>query len=354
MTIETHTVQSQTNPKLTYVLHVNGEQITCSCRGYETYKRCKHQEAMRLLQEEYNVPETTALTNHTPPLPVVADTPPTALLPTTSDLNAMVLISQRAVAATGMIPANIKTPDQALAVMLAGWELGLRPMTALRHIYTVNGKTEIETRAMVGIIRARDPRIQFNWPEYTRERVRCQISRPGQPVTDVVYTVDDAKASGQYKPGVWTQYTRDMLYAAATKRACRLACPDLINAIESGLQHTVAEAESYTMPPTQVRVIDPHVSDDVLADAYNEGDAEIPAEVQAEIVDYKSRVKDLILEAKDTWDKDAYDTLINGAIERFPVAFKGRVVQLSTIDDPMAQEFAEWLQSEVRPQPELV
>lgn len=221
-----------------------------------------------------------------PPAPILAERPPTALLPTRGDLEAMALIAGQAIKAAGMIPAALKTKEQALAVMLAGWELGLRPMTSLRHVYVVNGKTEIETRAMVGIIRARDPRIKFAWPEYTSEAVTCVISREGQPDTKVRYTVEDATKSGQMaKGGVWKQYTRDMLYAAATKRACRLACPDLINAIE-GAMVTEQEATSLHMADAEVRVVDAMPAE-IPADAYNEGDeggvaveVETPAHVE--------------------------------------------------------------------------
>lgn len=274
-------VPSQSDPKLTYTMHVRGDEITCSCRGFNTHSHCYHQDALRrVFREEHMNNEsesTTAIATREAELPTIisAQPPPTALLPTRGDLEAMALIAGQAIKATGMIPAAIKTKEQALAVMIAGWELGLRPMTALRHVYVVNGKTEIETRAMVGIIRARDPRITFKWPEYTQEAVTCEIHRPGQPVTSVRYTKADAEKSGQMaKAGPWKSYTRDMLYAAATKRACRLGAPDLINAIESGLKHTVSEAESLMMPPADVRVIDP------LADAPADAPAEIPADAE--------------------------------------------------------------------------
>lgn len=237
-----------------------------------------------------------------PPAIIVADRPPTSLLPTRGDLEAMSLIAGQAIKATGMIPAAIKTKEQALAVLLAGWELGLRPMTALRHIYVVNGRTEIETRAMVGIIRARDKAIQFAWPEYTKEAVTCELSRPGQPVTRVRYTIEDAKASGQMaKPGPWQSYTRDMLYAAATKRACRLGAPDLINAIE-GAMTTEGEAINLSMPDAQVRVIDelaPAESDgEIPASAFNDGDAGDVISPEVEVPDPKIVQQQILYDIK--------------------------------------------------------
>lgn len=346
-------IPSQSDPALTYTLHAHGDEITCSCRGYNSHQRCKHATALKAVLAEGDTVTTDLVKQDAPPLPIVAERPPTALLPTSGDLNAMTLIATKAIGAKGMIPKNIETPEQALAVMLAGWELGLRPMTALRHVYVVNGKTELETRAMVGIIRARDPQIKFSWPVYTREKVTCIIARPGNPLTEVTYTVEDAKASGQYKPGVWTQYTRDMLYAAATKRACRLACPDLINAIESGLQHTVSEAESYMAPPAEVRVVDALdvQTSDIPQDAYNDGDDAISAEVEAEIVDYRKRIKDLVLEAKDQWDADSFKALGDRIRERYPVLMnKTGALAVKDIDDDLAREIADWLTADIHPE----
>ena len=196
-------------------------------------------------------PTAAVVKSNVPPLPIVPDRPPTALLASEQVLEQIMAIAKMAVAGgSDMIPQNIKTAPQAAAVMLAGYEIGLRPWTALRHMYIVNGKTEIETRAMVGIVRARDPRIAFEWPEYKSDAVTCILRRPGQKPITVRYTLADANASGQTRKkkkwigegqnrkqvevnGPWQLYPRDMLYAAATKRACRLGAPDLINAIET-------------------------------------------------------------------------------------------------------------------------
>lgn len=212
---------------------------------------------------------TELVKSNTPPAPVNVGPPPTALMTTKDELAQMWAVAQTVSKAVGMVPANIKTPEQAMAVMLAGWELGMRPMTSLRHVYIVNGKTDIETRAMVGIIRSRDPRIQFAWPEYTAEAVTCELARPGQPLTRVRYTVEDAKKSGQMKAGPWMSYTRDMLYAAATKRACRLGAPDLINAIEGSM--TTVEDAHMAITPVQARVLD-NPPAEIAPEMYDDGD----------------------------------------------------------------------------------
>lgn len=44
-------VASETDPKVTYTLHVQGDTITCNCRGYNTAGHCKHQRALKSVLE---------------------------------------------------------------------------------------------------------------------------------------------------------------------------------------------------------------------------------------------------------------------------------------------------------------
>lgn len=45
-------VPSQTDPKLTYRVHAQNGVVTCSCRGWNTHHKCKHQDAVKRLLEE--------------------------------------------------------------------------------------------------------------------------------------------------------------------------------------------------------------------------------------------------------------------------------------------------------------
>lgn len=225
-----------------------------------------------------------------PPRELVVGPMPTAVLPDRETLSLIDYISGTVMrAGGGMVPSSVKTKEQAAAIMLAGWEMGLRPMTALRHVYLVNGKTQLEARAMMGVVRAQDPRIIFKVTEYTQQAVTIQMHRPGQPkATEVRYTVEDAKKSGQMsRGGPWQTYTRDMLYAAASARVCRIGAPDLINAIDARMptvESTKAAMidEGIIEGEVVVRSPDQQIIDAIPAEAYNDGDdGSIPVEVQA-------------------------------------------------------------------------
>ena len=275
-------VASETVPRRRYRVHVAGGRGTCTCPGWESHHTdCKHVRAV--LEAEMTGAAgvgTTALTTaEAPPPALLVDTLPTALLPSRADIDLMAMIANEVITGSGAVPDGIKTVAQAIAVMLAGWELGLRPMSALRHLFIVNGRTELETRAMVGVIKARRPDVEFAWPEYRHDAVTCVVRRPGQPAVEVRYTREDAQRSGQLaKPGPWQKYTRDMLYAAATKRACRIACPDLINAIEQTM-HTAAEARALVLPEAAPRIVE---GGEIPAEAYNTGDLAAPPDTSGE------------------------------------------------------------------------
>lgn len=364
-------VPSESTPGREYVLHALEDTVVCNCVGFSTHGHCKHAEKVRAAMAE----STAIVKSDAPPAAIVAQAPPTALLPTRDELTLMTAIAEQATKATGVVPHNIKTKEQAVAVMMAGWELGLRPMTALRHVYVVNGKTDIETRAMVGIIKARRPDIQISWPEYTAEAVTCEIRRPGQPITSVRYSKEDAQRSGQLDKkaaewrdgkrvevsGPWQRYTRDMLYAAATKRAARLACPDIINGIETSM-HTVDEAASLIMPDAEVRVInDPPAIDAIPGDAYNDGDD--PAEYREEPIDAAeddeappappepapipvgARINRTLRDIADTWDNDAKAKIRARIDAQFPGAISpSGQLMIGKLDAAQQDQLWAWLQ----------
>ena len=118
-------VRSRTDPEKVYTLLVGPTgEATCTCAGYEHRGSCWH---LKYLREEraLNEESSTALV----PIEV---RPPTSVLPTRAELSIIGTVAKTVVAARGhAVPKEIDSPAKAAAVMLAGWELGVRPMTAL-------------------------------------------------------------------------------------------------------------------------------------------------------------------------------------------------------------------------------
>jgi hypothetical protein len=184
------------------------------------------------------------------------------------------------------VPAAVDTPAKAFAIMLAGWEVGAKPMTALRHMFVINGRTEPDAQLMMGIVKARDPSARFVFHSRADDLCDVELFRGGRPVVRLAYTAADAERAGLLKKGgPWTQYRKDMMAWAAVKRVCRLGAPDLINAI-SGVDVGEAGDMMGDLPDEDASVIDTEVVP--AAELLNEGDepeeaTEEPEEPEPEV-----------------------------------------------------------------------
>lgn len=161
-------------------------------------------------------------------------TPPQSILPTKGELEVIGLIARSVVGARGMaVPQAIDHPAKAAAIMIAGFELGVPPMTALRHIFTVNGKTEPDAQLMAGIVLAREPGSTLEVIEEDAEHCTARLVRPARRINaEYTYYLSDAKRAGLIKAGGnWDKFPKDMMRWAAFKRLCRAYAPDLINSV---------------------------------------------------------------------------------------------------------------------------
>jgi len=208
--------------------------------------------------------------------------PPVAVLPTQPEISIMGTLAKSVVLARGhAVPATVDSPAKAFAIMLAGWEVGAKPMTALRHMFVVNGRTEPDAQLMMGIVKARDPSARFVFHARTDDLCDMELFRGGRPVVRLAYTAADAERAGLLKKGgPWAQYRKDMMAWAAIKRVCRLGAPDLINAI-SGVDVGEASEMMDDLPDEGGPVID--VEAVPAAELVNEGDeAEAEGEPEAD------------------------------------------------------------------------
>ena len=171
---------------------------------------------------------------------------PSSILPSKNELGVMMAIANNIYQTSGkLIPAEIKTAGEALAIMLAGNELGIPPMAAFREIYIVKGRTVPSYRVIAGLVLNGDPGAKLEWIERSEKRACVRLTRSNGMQIEVEYTIEMAKKSGQAasrsgEPGVWDKYPADMLAKSALTRACRLAGADLITGIGAGIPVSLA------------------------------------------------------------------------------------------------------------------
>ena len=70
----------------------------------------------------------------------------------TADEYTMIRRQSEALVKTGFLPAAIKTPEQALAIILTGRELGIPAMAALNTINVIQGKPTVSPQLMLALI----------------------------------------------------------------------------------------------------------------------------------------------------------------------------------------------------------
>jgi len=130
---------------------------------------------------------------------------------------------------TGFLPDSIKTPEQAIAIMMKGRELGIPSMYALSNIVIIKGKPTCNSELMLALIYRDHGDAAMRIVESTNEA--CQIAyRRARWSKEQVYafTAQDAQRAGLMTTDTWKKYTAAMLRARCISAVARMAFPDSI------------------------------------------------------------------------------------------------------------------------------
>ena len=144
-----------------------------------------------------------------------------------SDLDGLMRVADMLGKAGPMLPAHIKSPGEALAVIMAGAELGIPPMASLRGIHLVKGKVGMDYSLMIGLLRRAGYGVQW----VAKSGTRCELLltyRDGTTHTEV-WDVERAKKAGLWgNAGPWTNYPEAMLTARCVSSASRAFAGDVL------------------------------------------------------------------------------------------------------------------------------
>jgi hypothetical protein len=129
---------------------------------------------------------------------------------------------------TGFLPDAIKTPGQAMAVVLAGRELGLGIMSSLRGIGIIKGKVSISAATQLGLMLKAG--IKIKWVEQSTTRACIELSRQGMEPAQFSFTMEEAKQAQLVQGGGnWAKYPAAMLRARAITIGARAYAADIID-----------------------------------------------------------------------------------------------------------------------------
>ena len=158
------------------------------------------------------------------------------LLPTQSTWDTMVRQGAGLIA-SNFLPPAIKTPEQFIAIVLKGRELGLPPMYACNHIVIIQGKPTMSAEVQLAMIFKHCPTAKINYLEVNNERCVIEASRDGQYFAKFCFSLDDAKAAGLTSKENWRKYPRAMLRSRCVSELARSLFPDCL----AGVSYTPEE-----------------------------------------------------------------------------------------------------------------
>lgn len=129
---------------------------------------------------------------------------------------------------SGFLPAAIKTPAQAVAIMITGQELKIPTMQALRQINVIQGKPTMSAELMLALAFQRVPGFKCHPIESTEKAATFEFQRPGQPAYRHTFTINDAAGMGLVGKDNWKKQPATMLRWRCISAGLRLIAPDAI------------------------------------------------------------------------------------------------------------------------------
>lgn len=121
---------------------------------------------------------------------------------------------------------GVKTPDQAMALMLIAQAEGLHPAIAARDYHVINGRPALRADAMLARFQSAGGKVE--WGEYTDTRVVGKFSHPSGGSVEVAWTTKMAQDAGLTKNPTWRSYPRQMLRSRCISEGIRTVFPGVV------------------------------------------------------------------------------------------------------------------------------
>lgn len=182
-----------------------------------------------------------AVATQPPALPEVQPTAgTTALVAWAQEANLAYDMAQK-LAATSFVPQSLRgKPGDIAAAILAGSELGLKPMATLKSIDIIQGTPALRAHAMRAVIQNQGHEIELVESEDTHCRMRGR--RKGSDTwQEVVWDIPRARLLGLLGKDQWKKQPKAMLVARATGELCRLIASDALH----GMAYVSEELDGY-------------------------------------------------------------------------------------------------------------
>lgn len=114
---------------------------------------------------------------------------------------------------TGFLPEHVKNGAQAAAIILAGRELGMQPMRALRSLVMVKGKVTESADSQLARFKTDGGKAVFTTLDDTQAVL--VLRHPNGDEHTETFTIEDARKAGLLSSGMYSKFPKAMLRSRA-------------------------------------------------------------------------------------------------------------------------------------------
>lgn len=121
---------------------------------------------------------------------------------------------------------GVRTPDEALSLMLLAQAEGRHPAIAARDYHVIEGRPALKADTMLARFQEAGGRV--TWHELTDQRVAATFAHPAGGEFRCEWTIDTATRAGLAGKSIWQKYPRAMLRSRVISEAVRTILPSVI------------------------------------------------------------------------------------------------------------------------------
>jgi hypothetical protein len=122
---------------------------------------------------------------------------------------------------------GMKTPDQALALMIVATAEGRHPGSVASDYHIIQGRASLKADSMLARFQQSGGRVE--WHDHTNEKVSATFSHPAGGSLRIDWDMARAKAAGLGGKDNWRSYPRQMLRARVISEGVRATFPAVLN-----------------------------------------------------------------------------------------------------------------------------
>ncbi len=146
---------------------------------------------------------------------------------------------------------GMKTPEQALSLMLLCQAEGMNPVVAVRDYHIIQGRPTLKAETMLARFLQAGGKVE--WHAYTDVKCEATFSHPAGGTIRIDWNMDRAKKAGLAGKDNWVAYPRAMLRSRLISEAIRTVAPHLVLGVYTDDEVINSSAE---LPPSQDQRID--------------------------------------------------------------------------------------------------